>query len=155
MAFAPSPQTDMPLSPPLTPGKDTDLPPVASGEAVPIAAIPAGSAARKPKDGIVFYLKIALFLVLFLTVTLSILSMQFPSLLLLFHSHRLYRGYIRITEKIFGSLIIVLVHTFTPGTKLILTGDYDKLKADEKYVLISNHQIYPDWIYLWTLAWQW
>ena len=63
-----------------------------------------------------------------------------------------YRKVIIVTERSFGSMIIFLCSLLTPGTKLVLTGDFELLKETEKAILMSNHQIYPDWLYLWALA---
>lgn len=75
-----------------------------------------------------------------------------------------YRSVIVITEQSFGSMIMFLVTIFTPGTQLVLTGDFELLKETKKAIIMSNHQIYPDCtclasqqylhigLYLWTLA---
>ena len=63
-----------------------------------------------------------------------------------------YRKVIIVTERSFGSMIIFLCSLLSPGTQLVLTGDHELLKETEKAILIANHQIYPDWLYLWALA---
>ena len=47
---------------------------------------------------------------------------------------------------------MILTAILTPKTRLVLSGDYESLKEQEKVILISNHQIYPDWLYLWLFA---
>ena len=47
---------------------------------------------------------------------------------------------------------MILTIVLIPKTKLVLTGDYESLKDQSKVILISNHQIYPDWVYLWLFT---
>jgi 1-acyl-sn-glycerol-3-phosphate acyltransferase len=63
-----------------------------------------------------------------------------------------YKTIIRFTEKSFGSLTIFLSYFLLDKTEIILTGQYTSLETIEKTIIFSNHQIYPDWFYLWLLA---
>lgn len=63
-----------------------------------------------------------------------------------------YKTIIRLTEKSFGSCLVFIAYILTPNTQLVLSGDYKDLETIEKTILYSNHQIYPDWVYLWLLA---
>ncbi|KAJ1563311.1 hypothetical protein HK405_002518, partial [Cladochytrium tenue] len=112
-----------------------------------------GPASPPAKDTPMFYLKVAGFLLILFATAGGIVLAQLPSLVLLLHSHALYRSYIRLTEKVFGSLSVVLTYLFCPGSVLVLTGDHERLqRRDQKLLLFANHQIYPDWLYLWVLS---
>ena len=114
-----------------------------------------------------FYLKVLIFIILTLYTVTGILSLFLPSWLLYapyallsslnvcpdwkVYIHRLYRSYVRITGRIFGSFVILLLFVFTPGSRLVLTGDHS-LQSDDLQIVMANHQIYPDWLYLWAYA---
>ncbi|KAI9359231.1 acyltransferase-domain-containing protein [Zopfochytrium polystomum] len=127
-----------------------------SSSSPPSGGDPSSSKSTTPskKDTPEFYIRAVLFTLFIYISSLGIVVLQIPSLLLFyFHSHHVYRSYIRLTEQIFGSVAVTVTELFCPGTALVLTGDYDKLSGKEKAVLFANHQIYPDWLYLWALAW--
>jgi 1-acyl-sn-glycerol-3-phosphate acyltransferase len=67
--------------------------------------------------------------------------------------HRAFRLCTRAMERAFGSFVVFLLWLYTPGTRFILTGEHEKMKDPQRLIAIANHQIYPDWLYLWTLAW--
>ncbi|KAJ3193779.1 Acyl-CoA:lysophosphatidylglycerol acyltransferase 1 [Irineochytrium annulatum] len=100
-----------------------------------------------------FYVRIAVFFSVIVITCYGVILIQCFSLLLLLHSHRAYRAYIRVTEQIFGSIIMIVTYLLCPGTKLVVTGDFDRIRARGKSIMISNHQIYPDWFYLWAFTW--
>jgi 1-acyl-sn-glycerol-3-phosphate acyltransferase len=56
-------------------------------------------------------------------------------------------------ERAFGSFVVFLIWFYIPGTRFVLTGEHQKMKEPARLITIANHQIYPDWLYLWTLAW--
>ncbi len=87
-----------------------------------------------------------------LCICLSIHVFQFFSLFLLPFSRRLYRAYNLFFARVFGSFLVVYAHHFCPY-KLFLSGDYRDLVDDPNIILIANHQIYTDWLYIWALAW--
>ena len=75
-----------------------------------------------------------------------------------------YNSWIAFTKQSFGLLTMTLTQAFSP-TKVIVSGDASvrgqlQRKADgtlhldfpERLVLIANHQIYTDWLYLWWTA---
>ena len=68
-----------------------------------------------------------------------------------FIDYGIYRQFVRLGQQTVGSALVILVYLLAP-TQLVLTGDHAAL-GREKIVLMANHQIYPDWIYLWCLAW--
>ncbi|KAJ9614264.1 hypothetical protein H2200_002400 [Cladophialophora chaetospira] len=75
-----------------------------------------------------------------------------------------YNAWIAFTKQSFGLLTMSLTQTFAP-TKVIVSGDESVrgqllksadgnliLDFPERLVLIANHQIYTDWLYLWWIA---
>ncbi|KIX97493.1 uncharacterized protein Z520_06945 [Fonsecaea multimorphosa CBS 102226] len=75
-----------------------------------------------------------------------------------------YNAWIAFTKQSFGLLTMTLTQTFAP-TKVIISGDKSVrgqllkstegdliLDFPERLVLIANHQIYTDWLYLWWIA---
>ncbi|EXJ59443.1 uncharacterized protein A1O5_12068 [Cladophialophora psammophila CBS 110553] len=75
-----------------------------------------------------------------------------------------YNAWIAFTKQSFGLLTMTLTQTFAP-TKVIVSGDKTVrgqllkstdgdliLDFPERLVLIANHQIYTDWLYLWWIA---
>lgn len=75
-----------------------------------------------------------------------------------------YNAWIAFTKQSFGLLTMTLTQTFAP-TKVIVSGDetvrgqlLKSVEGDlildfpERMVLIANHQIYTDWLYLWWIA---
>ncbi|KAJ9651363.1 hypothetical protein H2198_009365, partial [Neophaeococcomyces mojaviensis] len=75
-----------------------------------------------------------------------------------------YNAWIAFTKQSFGLLTMTLTQTFSP-TKVIVSGDASVrgqllrktdgtllLDFPERLVLIANHQIYTDWLYLWWTA---
>lgn len=75
-----------------------------------------------------------------------------------------YNAWIAFTKQSFGLLTMTLTQTFAP-TKVIVSGDESVrgqllkspdgnlvLDFPKRLVLIANHQIYTDWLYLWWIA---
>ena len=75
-----------------------------------------------------------------------------------------YNAWIAFTKQSFGLLTMSLTQAFAP-TKVVVSGDKSvrgqlRKSADgnlvldfpERLVLIANHQIYTDWLYLWWMA---
>jgi 1-acyl-sn-glycerol-3-phosphate acyltransferase len=65
--------------------------------------------------------------------------------------HRIFRSYIRFTEFIFGCYIVCLIWA-TTSSELVITGDLSVMASQHMQIVMANHQIYPDWLYMWTLA---
>ncbi|KAJ3282920.1 hypothetical protein HK104_010652 [Borealophlyctis nickersoniae] len=100
----------------------------------------------------VVILRIILFALILDGTSFCINTLQFPSLILKLVSRHLYRRYIAISQRLFGSLLIVLVYLFSPA-EIILSGDHKGLQANRFIVLMGNHQTYTDWWWLWNVAW--
>ncbi|KAI8911051.1 acyltransferase-domain-containing protein [Gorgonomyces haynaldii] len=62
-----------------------------------------------------------------------------------------YKFYIRLTEMAFGSLLLITGYLFVPG-RIIFTGDIENMKQIHQSIVIANHQIFPDFFYLWLAA---
>src|SRR3954447_7463876 len=75
-----------------------------------------------------------------------------------------YYAWMALTKQSFGIVIITITQWFSP-TLMRVSGDASvrgqirraadgRLETDfpERLVLISNHQIYTDWLYLWWIA---
>ncbi|KAJ3017285.1 UNVERIFIED_CONTAM: hypothetical protein HDU68_011761 [Siphonaria sp. JEL0065] len=107
---------------------------------------------KKPKSP-KFFLRVFLFAFLWIAAPLCSVLVGAPAVPLLWINHEYYRAYLRHVEKGIGALVVFTVYLFTPGSSLVLSGDFEKMKPNAKSVVMSNHQIYPDWLYLWCVAW--
>lgn len=93
-----------------------------------------------------------LFSVLLIGTSIGINVLQLPIWLLLrWTSRPLYRSWIKWTQELFTSLVVVISALVCPTT-IVLSGDLESLKKD-RLILFANHQIYTDWWYVWELAW--
>ncbi|KAJ3083424.1 hypothetical protein HDU99_009797 [Rhizoclosmatium hyalinum] len=66
--------------------------------------------------------------------------------------HWFYRSHIRQVQAAYISFLLVLTSLMLPGSKFMLSGDVDGMRSNVKQVVIANHQIYPDWFYLFIFA---
>ncbi|KEF57676.1 uncharacterized protein A1O9_05594 [Exophiala aquamarina CBS 119918] len=100
----------------------------------------------------------------FLSGALAINLSQFLGAPLSLVNEDWYNAWIAFTKQSFGLLTMTLTQTFAP-TKVIVSGDASvrgqllksaegnlTLDFPERLVLIANHQIYTDWLYLWWIA---
>ena len=100
----------------------------------------------------------------FLSGALAINLSQFLGTPLSLVNEDWYNAWIAFTKQSFGLLTMTLTQTFAP-TKVIVSGDASVrgqllksadgnliLDFPERLVLIANHQIYTDWLYLWWIA---
>ncbi|KAL6247469.1 hypothetical protein RBB50_005815 [Rhinocladiella similis] len=100
----------------------------------------------------------------FLSGALAINLSQFLGAPLALVNQDWYNAWIAFTKQSFGLLTMTLTQTFAP-TKVIVSGDASVrgqllksvdgdlvLDFPERLVLIANHQIYTDWLYLWWIA---
>lgn len=100
----------------------------------------------------------------FLSGALAINLSQFLGTPLYLINQDWYNAWIAFTKQSFGLLTMTLTQTFSP-TKVIVSGDESVrgqilrktdgtllLDFPERLVLIANHQIYTDWLYLWWTA---
>ncbi|KIW41307.1 uncharacterized protein PV06_06879 [Exophiala oligosperma] len=100
----------------------------------------------------------------FLSGALAINLSQFLGAPLALVNQDWYNAWIAFTKQSFGLLTMTLTQTFAP-TKVIVSGDASVrgqllksvdgdlvLDFPERLLLIANHQIYTDWLYLWWIA---
>ncbi|KAK5099614.1 hypothetical protein LTR70_002305 [Exophiala xenobiotica] len=93
----------------------------------------------------------------FLSGALAINLSQFLGTPLYMINQDWYNAWIAFTKQSFGLLTMSLTQMFSP-TKVIVSGDESVrdgtllLDFPERIVLIANHQIYTDWLYLWWTA---
>ncbi|KAL8926105.1 MAG: hypothetical protein Q9172_001933 [Xanthocarpia lactea] len=89
---------------------------------------------------------------------------QFLGCPLYFISKDYYYAYMSLTKQWFGVLIITMTQWFSPTT-IRISGDSSvrgqlaktkdgmlETRFPERLVLIANHQLYSDWLYLWWIA---
>ncbi|TPX32509.1 hypothetical protein SmJEL517_g04383 [Synchytrium microbalum] len=92
------------------------------------------------------------FLSSFLAVASAVNVCSLPSLVLLVFSRKAYRTYIRYTQQVFASWIVIVTWACAGPIELVLTGDYDRLAKEQQVVIMANHQTYTDWWWIWLLA---
>jgi lysocardiolipin and lysophospholipid acyltransferase len=63
-----------------------------------------------------------------------------------------YRAYMRYTQRLYGSLLLISTYIFAP-LQIIMTGCHEELNRGSFVPIIANHQIYTDWWYVWLFAW--
>ncbi|KAK3896780.1 hypothetical protein C8A05DRAFT_39670 [Staphylotrichum tortipilum] len=79
-------------------------------------------------------------------------------------NRRLYYAYMSLTKQSFGLLIATMTHWWGPTT-IRISGDASvanqirktedglvEFSFPERIVMIANHQIYTDWLYLWWVG---
>lgn len=96
-------------------------------------------------------INISLFTFLIVIGSVAINLIQAPFLVLQHKSRHYYRTWMRLTQQIWISLFIAFL-SWIGKTELVLSGDLDDLKGSSKLILMANHQLYTDWVYLWCLA---
>ena len=127
----------------------------------PIERHPAGPVKYGPVVGIIRVILLSSWISLVLFVTMIT---QFAGVPLYWISKDYYYAYMALTKKTFGLLIVSITQWFSP-TVVRVSGDKSmrgqlsktkdgRLQCDfsERLVLVANHQIYTDWLYLWWIA---
>ncbi|KAJ3063196.1 hypothetical protein HDU98_000964 [Podochytrium sp. JEL0797] len=103
---------------------------------------------------LVFATKVFIFVVLFFTAPLASCLLGIPLLPLYFIHHTLFRRAMRQIEKAFASFCMIVTYIFLPGTTIVITGDgWHQMDPADKMIVMANHQIYPDWLTMWYVAW--
>ncbi|KAK8097065.1 acyltransferase [Apiospora kogelbergensis] len=100
----------------------------------------------------------------FFTASLVVHITQFLGAWFYFVNRDLYYAYMAVTKESFGLLITTLTHWWAP-TVIRISGDASvagqlSLTPDgrvecafpDRMVMIANHQIYTDWLYLWWVG---
>ncbi|ODQ54559.1 acyltransferase-domain-containing protein [Saitoella complicata NRRL Y-17804] len=109
-------------------------------------------------------LRLVTLITLFNLTCVCVFSTQLLGVPLYFYDKQWYYAYISRTKQSFGLICVFITQYFAP-TKMVVTGDTDmagQLRKTEdgrlssvfpqRAVVIANHQIYSDWLYIWWLA---
>lgn len=113
---------------------------------------------------IVAFFRALSFTMYFMCGCLAIHMTQFLGLPLYILNRELYYAYMALTKQSFGLLVTTMTHWWAPTT-IRISGDAsvaDQLSLTpdgrvecafpERMVMIANHQIYTDWLYLWWVG---
>lgn len=123
---------------------------------------------RKPSDSrygpVMELVRLMLFLTFFISCTLSIHLGQYIGAPLYLINSNYYYAWMAFTKQQYAIFLTLLTQWFAP-TPLIVSGDASvqghlrktpdgRLETDfpERVVVMSNHQLYTDWLYLWWIA---
>ncbi len=111
------------------------------------------------------FLRILCFGIYFFGSGLFINAAQLLGIPLYFISKPTFYAYMALTKQYFGLLITTMTRWWSPTTVRISgdksmkgllhqKGPYGMLEIDfgERVVLMANHQLYTDWLYLWWIA---
>ncbi|CAJ0647930.1 9792_t:CDS:2 [Entrophospora sp. SA101] len=122
---------------------------------------------RKQEDslGLVQWIvRTAVFCVFYAGQSVVLNFSQFLGLLLWPLPNDFFKNYIIHTQRCFGILLVSINQFFAPSNFIVTTdksakdiikitrNNSVKLELPERIILIANHQIYADWIYIWTFA---
>ncbi|CAG8484150.1 7683_t:CDS:2 [Funneliformis mosseae] len=113
-----------------------------------------------------WFVRTAVFVVFYAGQSIALNFSQFLSLLFLWPlQNNLYHNYIKHTQRCFGILLVAINQFFAPSnfvitldksTEDILKQSWNGAKIDldmpERLILIANHQIYADWVYIWVFS---
>ncbi|KAH6655179.1 acyltransferase-domain-containing protein [Truncatella angustata] len=146
--------------------KDVPAPSLAAGitgpkDDIPVQEHPSGKAKHGP---IYSALRALTFAVYFTSACVVIHITQFIAAPLYWINRDLYYAYMALTKQSFGLLATTMTHWWAP-TLIRVSGDTSvagqlSLTPDgriecafpERMVMIANHQIYTDWLYLWWVG---
>ena len=112
-----------------------------------------------------YYTCSALFFIFTYWCLIGIVSIQLPSLLVLYAAYPIlpfvgketrfwlkgwcymrYKSLMNLTEMVYASYLLALVYLFSPAT-IVFTGAFQQVEPTAQSIVISNHQIYPDCIF--------
>ena len=121
-------------------------------------------AGRVRHGGLIQILRMMAFATWFWLAVFVIATTQYCGIPLYWINQDYYYAYIALTKQSFGLLLITLSQWFAPTT-IRISGDRSvrgqlletkdgRLQTDfpERMVLMANHQLYTDWVYLWWIA---
>lgn len=99
---------------------------------------------------ILVYLRAIAFSIVWWSGIVLVNLLQFPGFFLL-PWRRQYRSWMKVSQRVFGSLLIVTTFLFAP-LQIIVTGCHQHLQHETFSPMIANHQIYTDWWYIWLFS---
>ncbi|PVU92202.1 hypothetical protein BB559_003786 [Furculomyces boomerangus] len=117
-------------------------------------------------DKLLRYIRGTIFVVWFMACVLPYILIQSIFFFLSFLSESLHQKFIEFLSHIFGFFIFGTLQLFAPYS-MILSGEKSKFPniklsdgtikwleyaSTEDSILISNHQIYSDWLHIWALG---
>ncbi|KAJ3355445.1 hypothetical protein HDU83_003422 [Entophlyctis luteolus] len=108
-----------------------------------------------PVSSAEYYARMALFVLLNVWSAVGVIAWSLPVLPLRFvrvPSVHAFQSQVRQVQAAYISFLLMLTAVCMPGSRLIVTGDWDRMKSSAKQVILSNHQIYPDWFFLFIFA---
>ena len=119
----------------------------------------------QPKNSVLYQLtRLIAFVTYFNGVCCAIQMNQIMGLPLLLYKKAWFYAWIARTKQQFGMVCVTITQWFAPTT-VVVSGDascahqinkgkYGQLETafDERMILISNHQIYADWLFIWWAA---
>ena len=121
-------------------------------------------AGRRKYGGFLQSIRMLLFATWFINVCTTIHATQLLGSPLYFFNRDYYYAYMALTKQSFGLLIVTITQWFSP-TVIRVSGDKSVrgqlmrtkdglLKTDfpERLIMMTNHQLYTDWLYLWWIA---
>ncbi|KAF0439675.1 acyltransferase-domain-containing protein [Gigaspora margarita] len=102
----------------------------------------------------------AVICVLYAVQSIAINFSQFAALLIWPLNKNLFRNIIIHTQKCYGILLVTITQFFAPCEVIITTDESAKgvlsptckFNFPDRMILIGNHQIYADWIYIWAFS---
>ncbi|RDL39341.1 Acyltransferase [Venustampulla echinocandica] len=114
--------------------------------------------------GFVQILRLVAFATYFLAASCSICATQFLGVPLYWINKDLYYAYMALTKQSFGITVTTVTQWWSP-TLVRISGDSSmagqlhktadgRVECDfpDRIVLIANHQLYTDWLYMWWIA---
>jgi len=129
----------------------------------PLGPLDPSSRGRWPR-GVVRYLWAAVWILYFTIGCLAIHLSQLLGLPLALVNHDLYDAYVALTKQMFALLSLSMMPVWMP-TVVRASGDASvagqirqtpdggvEYGFPERAVLIANHQLYTDWMYLWSVG---
>jgi len=114
--------------------------------------------------GSVQILRLLLVIVYFFSSCFSIVATQFIGAPLYWVNRDLYYAYMALTKQSFGIFVTTLTQWWAP-TVIRISGDSSvagqfgttpdglaECRFPDRLIMIANHQLYSDWLYLWWIA---
>lgn len=144
-----------------TPAPKPTKPSTTASPHAPTRAHPAGPVKHSPRTQA---LRMLAFFLYFNSGCLAILFTQAIGAPLYFYDKDWFYAWMAYTKRMFGILITTMTYWWAP-VRMVVCGDSSmrgQMRLDgegrlvcefpERLVLVANHQIYTDWVYLWWIA---